>query len=260
MSALETIYPESHEPEALGISKILSKPSTLFAIYLLDYILPGVSKLSKSHQTEKLDLSIISSLVDATLHTLEDVLQPAAKWVLDLQEVKEELDITVGINFNSDDVASFQSRITEPFYTKLKENIANRFVSQDVSCFSIFDPKKTPNSLENCTYGEDQVKVLLEHYGSELPAETVVGDEFLMPAVITSSSDLPTEWKTFRRYFTNQPREDIKEQLKELSTNSMMQTMFSNLSILANVCLTIPVGTASVEHSFSHIKMVNTRM
>ena len=132
--------------------------------------------MSKSFQTEKLDLSIISSLVDATLHTLEDVLQPAAKWVLDLQEVKEEMDITVGINFNSDDVASFQSRVTEPFYTKLKENIANRFVSQDVvSCFCIFDPKKTPNSLENCTYGEDQVKVLLEHYGSELPAESCRG-------------------------------------------------------------------------------------
>ena len=158
MSALETIYQDFHEPEALGISKILSKPSTSFAIYLLDYILPEVSKLSKSLQTEKLDLSIISSLVDATLHTLEDVLQPAAKWVLDLQEVKEEMDITLGINFNSDDVASFQSRVTEPFYTKLKENIANLFVSQDVvSCFSIFDPKMTPDSLENCTYGVDQV-------------------------------------------------------------------------------------------------------
>ena len=159
MSALEAIYQDFHEPEALGISKILSKPSsTLFSIYLLDYILPEVSKLSKRLQTEKLDLSIISSLVDDTLHTLEDVLQPAAKWVLDLQEVKEEMDITVGINFNSDDVASFQSRVTEPFYTKLKKNITNRFVSQDVfSCFSIFDPKKTPNSLDNCTYGEDQV-------------------------------------------------------------------------------------------------------
>ena len=131
--------------------------------------------------------------MDATLHTLENVLQPEAKWVLDLQEVKEEMDITVGINFNSDDVASFQSRVTEPFYNKMKENIANRFVSQDVvSCFSISDHKKTPNSLENCTYKKDYVKVLLEHYGSELPAETVVGNEFLMPAVITSSSDLPT--------------------------------------------------------------------
>ena len=118
MSALETIYQDSHNPETLGISKILSKPSTLFAIYLLDYILPEVSKLSKTLLTEKLDLSIISSLVNATLHTLEDVLQHAAKWVLDLQEVKEEMDSTLGINFNSDDVASFQSRVTEPFYFK----------------------------------------------------------------------------------------------------------------------------------------------
>ena len=138
MSALETIYQESHDPEALGISRILSKHSTLFAIYLLDYILPEVSKLSKSLLTEKLDLPIISSLVDATLHTLEDVLQPAAKWVLDLQEVKEEMNITVGINFNSDDVASFQSRVTEPFYTRLKENIANASFHKMLSLVSAF--------------------------------------------------------------------------------------------------------------------------
>ena len=62
VSALETIYQESHELEALGISKILSKPSTLFVIYLLDYILPEVSKLSKSLQTEKLGLSISQAL------------------------------------------------------------------------------------------------------------------------------------------------------------------------------------------------------
>ena len=103
VSALESIYQETYVPETLGISKILSKPSTLFAIYLLDYILPEVSKLSMSLQTEKLDLFIISSLVaQVTLHTLEDVLQPAAKWVLDLQEVKEEMTNAVGINFNSD--------------------------------------------------------------------------------------------------------------------------------------------------------------
>ena len=44
-------------------------------------------------------------------------------------------------------------------------------------------------------------------YGKELPAESVVGDEFVMPAFV--SSDLPTECKTFRRYITNQPKEDM---------------------------------------------------
>ena len=112
MLVLESIYEESHEPEALGICKILSISSTLFTIYLLDYILPEVSKLSKSLQAENLDLSIISSLVDATLHTLEDVLHSAAKWVLDLQEVKEEMYTNAGISFNSDDVAVFQGRVT----------------------------------------------------------------------------------------------------------------------------------------------------
>ena len=53
------------------------------------------------------------------------------------------MDITVDINFNSDDVTSFQSRVTEPFYTRLKENIANRFVSQDVvSCFTFLIPRR----------------------------------------------------------------------------------------------------------------------
>ena len=48
------------------------------------------------------------------------------------------MDITVCINFNSDDVASFQSRVTEPFYTKLKENIANASFHKMLSPVSAF--------------------------------------------------------------------------------------------------------------------------
>ena len=57
MITLENIYELSHEPEALGISKALSKESTLSAVFLLDFVLPLVIKLSKCLQTEKLDLS-----------------------------------------------------------------------------------------------------------------------------------------------------------------------------------------------------------
>ena len=78
MTTLEQIYEGSHEPEALGLSKILTRPSTLFTIYLLDFVLPQVSKLSKCLQSEQLDLTIISSLVDATLHTLDDTIQLGA--------------------------------------------------------------------------------------------------------------------------------------------------------------------------------------
>ena len=75
--ALENIYETSHEPEALGLSKALSSHSTIAAIYLLDYILPQVAKLSRALQAKHLDLSHISSLVDATLNSLDDDILPS---------------------------------------------------------------------------------------------------------------------------------------------------------------------------------------
>ena len=40
----------------------------------------------------------------------------------------------------------------------------------------------------------------------------------------------------------------------------MLVTMFPNLSTLANVVLTIPVSTASVERSFLQMKLIKTRL
>jgi len=50
-------------------------------MFLLDYVLPQVEKLSKTLQTEKLDVTVISSLVEATLHSIDDAL---TNWVLAL--------------------------------------------------------------------------------------------------------------------------------------------------------------------------------
>ena len=47
-------------------------------------------------------------------------------------------------------------------------------------------------------------------------------------------------------------------QLKELPTSSLLETMYPSLSTLVKVCLTLPVGTASVESSFSQMKMLET--
>ena len=74
---LDCNYQNFHAPEALVLYKALSKSTTIAAIYLLDYTLPLVAKLSKSLQTKQLDLSI-SFLVDAVLHALDDAITPAA--------------------------------------------------------------------------------------------------------------------------------------------------------------------------------------
>ena len=86
--ALENIYETSHEPEAHGLSKALSSYSTA-AMYRLDYILSQVAKLSHALQTKHLDLSFISSVVDAT--SLDDAILSSENWVLQLQDAREEL-------------------------------------------------------------------------------------------------------------------------------------------------------------------------
>jgi len=43
-------------------------------------------------------------------------------------------------------------------------------------------------------------------------------------------------------------------QLYDLSTNEMLKLMFPNLRTLANVCMSLPVRTVSVERSFSKMK------
>ena len=120
--ALNNIYEETHQPEALGISKAMSKKSTISAIFLHDYVLPQVVKLSKTLQAVQLDLTIISSLVESTLHTLDDALLPAANWVLELLDDKESLDEVADLNITSADIQSFQDAVGKPFISNLKIN------------------------------------------------------------------------------------------------------------------------------------------
>ena len=52
----------------------------------------------------------------------------------------------------------------------------------------------------------------------------------------------------------------MKAQLKELVSNDMIKTLFPNLSKIGAICLSIPVTTASVERSFSQMKLIKTRL
>ena len=60
--------------------------------------------------------------------------------------------------------------------------------------------------------------------------------------------------------YTAQISRFLASQLHELVSNDMLQAMFPNRNTLANICLTIPVATASVKRSFSQMKMIKTRL
>ena len=49
--------------------------------------------------------------------------------------------------------------------------------------------------------------------GANLPAETVQGDEYTCIKQALISPELQTEWKTFHRYLSQQPKETLNSQL-----------------------------------------------
>ena len=122
-----------------------------------------MAKLSCALQTKHLDLSLISSLVDATLNSLDDAILPSANLVLQLQDAREELKAATGSEVTHLDTCPFQERVGKPFIRLIKDNISSLFrsSSKDVSVFSIFDPKKVPRLYMETV----QIKLSLDSLG-----------------------------------------------------------------------------------------------
>ena len=200
----------------------MSKPSTLFAIFLLDEVLPQTAKLSKTLQAVQLDLSAISSLVDSTLYMLDAAIEPSANWILQLVDAKEELATTTGVNISVPDIVAFAESIGKSFVSMLKANISSRFGSQDViAAFSIFDPKKVPSidSLEIKKYGEDSLNILHSHFGVPKAAKTLDGVECMKDNNIGADAWRRTGVLTFDGNIKNTQKltyHSIKKHLKKM--------------------------------------------
>ena len=121
-----------------------------------------MAKLSRALQTEHLNLSVISSLLDATLSSLDDAVIPAANWVLEFWDDAQELEMATVEEITGIELSSFQKRVGKPLVALLKDNITSQFSSSDVvGSFSIFDPKKVPATdfLLFSSYGEESVDI-----------------------------------------------------------------------------------------------------
>ena len=62
---------------------------------------------------------MISSLVDAVLHVLDDANTPAAYWVLELLDSKDDLQQATGEIFSADKIHTFQGSVQTSFVALL---------------------------------------------------------------------------------------------------------------------------------------------
>ena len=118
VATLESNYENFREPEALGISKALTKFSTIAATFLLDYTLLITSQLNKALQTKNIDFSMVSTLVEATFKSLEDAVTPASNWVLELIECSEDIQKATGQTIDTSKIKQFQDNIDCSMYAR----------------------------------------------------------------------------------------------------------------------------------------------
>ena len=113
------------------------------------------------------------------------------------------------------------------------------------------------------------IVVFLNFYGKEAQAE-FGGKTYTSPPLV-DSEEILSEWRLIKRAFAKQKKALMKK--NQLSKSPTLQEIKMEMEScdgyadicpeiikLLNILLVLPVGTASVERSFSQMKLVKTRL
>ena len=256
MITLENIANErrEHSPDTSGLLAILEDQLTTFILHSLEPILEALSILSKSIQARNCDFSQLEQSVLATLLRLEELKD------INIMEYKQIFEIVAKIKTlssnnhnrltrsttNTTEISleqAFNDKIVK-FIDKIISNIKARFESnvlKFLNCFRIFDPSEVTNEPQ---YGIKEINMIKEQYP----------DDF--------NEDIFAEWKVFRKYLYSQKQQQTptiltqRQQCINLVKYGMIRDMYPQLSLAAEIFLSAPVSTATVERDFSTMNRI----
>ncbi len=135
-----------------------------------------------------------------------------------------------------------------------------------LSATSVFDPTKFPaEERQILTYGLEEIRILADFYGNDATVE-YDGTVFTSYPLI-NRDELLSEWKTFRRALVQEkksimlrnPRPTLQD-IQSMQEHEAYKSIFPQMFCLINVLLSIPMSTATVERSFSQMKLVQNRL
>ena len=129
-----------------------------------------------------------------------------------------------------------------------------------MTALSIFDPRHLPDKdSELRDYGLQQLNVLLDYYGSEHSLELNGAEIAVVPDI--DKDDTLTEWRIFKRLLYNRFRNSsVQDMTSSVLASESQCLMFPNVVKLLQIYQIIPLTTATVERSFSTLKLVKTNL
>ena len=267
VNTFEEIYNDTGDAEAHGIATLLTKYNTVACIYMLSDVLHTVAKLQGSLQGKDIDLASVPVMVESITKRLKELKESpkSSTWFKDhclvfsdpTQLGMKEVEVTDVKKTN------FERNVYRPYLQSVIDHINRRMESTDlISSMSVFDPHQLPGTEKELTeldYGIEKMKNLTSFYGC-VQKITFDGKEGLSTPDI-DPEDTESEWKLFRRViFARHKGSSLQQVLSLLVGTADIVAAFPNLSKLASILMELPVTTATVEHTFSTMKLIKTRL
>ena len=165
-------------------------------------------------------------------------------------------------------MSEYRKRVAIPYLSALIENIKRRFTDIVVKLLvasSIFCPAKLPPKDQLGSYGCYEIELLSNFYGRAASVE-YEGATYKSPPLI-NAEDLVSEWKVYRRAMLQEKERLIAfkgnveiPSIQDVAATTMSCTSYADIFPetfkVIQILLTLPVGTATVERSFSQMKMI----
>ena len=135
---------------------------------------------------------------------------------------------------------------------------------------SIFNPAEVPTDQDSLSsYGLQQIKDLADFYGRQASVD-YCGVTYTSPPLL-HRDELLSEWKVFRRAMHKEKElfmslhkvsrpPSLQDILISMEATEAYRGIFPHTFKLIYILLSMPIGTATVERSFSEMKMIKTRL
>ena len=154
--------------------------------------------------------------------------------------------------------ADFEQNVYRLYLQSVIDHINGRMESTDlISSMSVFDPCQLPSTEKELTdldYGMEKIIILLSLYGGVQKITFHGKERFSAPDVAPEQTG--SEWKLFHRIIFVRHRGSTLQQVLSV----LIVAAFPNLSKLGSILMILPVTTATVERTFSTMKLVKTRL
>ena len=227
--------------------------------------LDSVAGLCTALQSKSLDFAEFAFIVDACISDLQAMVDSPDE----ATEYFKTIDSLLSTDLKdwnlqvTDEVRStFKRVVFIPYFNNLIDNIKGRFTDSAgiITAFSIFDPRHLPNKeSELGDYGLQELDVILAHYGQVHSVE-FNGDSVSITPDITRD-DMVSEWRIFKRLLYGQYKSyNAQDMTSSVLASESQCLMFPNIVKILQIYQIIPLTTATVERSFSTLKLVKTNL